>query len=252
MTHTHRLAAVAGLVVGLSIAAVPMAAAQDPSPAPTASPEASVVPGASLTPVASPCPSPAALASPVVEASISPVASASPDPAAAGTSFVQAEPPCPGDIAAIAIPPGATIEEILALGIGGVELTVQSSPLQFVDPSSRWYRQLTRALRSQDKKPEDVLQHLGVSEPDEVLVGAFQVDGADASALVDNAIDWFLQGFPSSRYEREAGVVGGKEVAVIRPARLRGRIVYAYPSGDAVWFVMAPDAYATEFLAALP
>jgi hypothetical protein len=253
MIHRYRSAFVAGLVIGLSLTTGPLVVAQDPSP--PASPAASASPAPTLEPAVSPCPSPSPVASPTPSAAPpgAPESSPSLAPELAPTPSPEAEIPCPGETgSAITIPAGASPEEILALGIGGVELTVQSGGLQFVDTGARWYRQLVRALRSQDKTSEDVVQHIGSSEADGVLVGAFQVRGADASLLVDNAVAWLLEGFPSRRHDREAGNVGGKDVTVVRPARAEGRVIYFYPSGDAVWFVMASEAYIAEFLGALP
>ena len=255
MVLRHRLAAVAGLVLGLSLLTGPLVAAQDGSPPTSPLPSPSPVPSLQPGPATSPCPSPAVGASPVASAasSLAPEASPSAIPAASRSAFLQGEVDCPGDIGStVTIPAGATVEEILALGIGGVELQVVSAPLTNLDPSSRFYRQLERALRRQDKSISDVVQHIGAAEADGVLVGAFQVPGADATPLVDSAIAWLLEGFPSRRHEQEAGQVGGKDVTIVRPARAQGRVIYFYPSADAVWFVMAPDDYAAGFLAALP
>jgi hypothetical protein len=246
MTLRHRLALVAGLVVGLSTAIGPVAVAQDASP--SASPAAM----ASPAPVVSPCPPPGTVESPAPTASAAAAASAS--PAAAGTSAsLQAETTCPDATGStVVIPAGATVDEILALGIGGVELSVQSGGLQFVDPKSRWYRQLRRQLRAQRKTTDDVVQHIGTaSPPHEVLVAAFEIRGADAAPFLDLAIV-ALTGLELRRLDREAGEVAGKAVTIVRSAQSPDRALYFVPSGDAVWFVIGPDAFVTEFIGALP
>jgi hypothetical protein len=246
MTLRHRLALAAGLVVGLSVTTMPLASAQD------ASPSASPTAGASLAPLTSPCPSPAVVESPAPTASVAPAASASPA-VASSTSFIQAEVNCPGDTgSATTIPLGTSVEDILELGIGGVEFQVQSGGLSFVDPKSRWFRQLRRELRAQDKSTEDVMQYVATGlPPNEVLVAAFEVRDADATPFLDLAIP-ALTGLELRRLDRSSEEIAGKSVTVVRSPQQRDRPLYFLPSDDAVWFVVGPEAFAAEFLGALP
>jgi hypothetical protein len=148
------------------------------------------------------------------------------------------------------------VAELVPSSLGGEELTVQtiqgSSGGGFNDPKSRTYKALTAGLESQGKSKDDITIAAAGDANGTIGILGIEVDGADASAFVDFAIETILAGLPSRKHETEPVEVAGKAVTLLRPQQSMGRVFYIYPQGDIVWVVGAPDELLEEAFAALP
>ena len=148
------------------------------------------------------------------------------------------------------------VADVIPTSVGGEELMVQtmqgSSGSGFNDSKSRTYKALTAGLKSQGKTTDDITIAAAQNANGEVGILGIEVDGADASAFVDFAIETVLSGLPSRKHKKEPGEVAGKAVTVLRPQQAMGRVLHIYPQGDIVWIVSGPDTVLEEIFSALP
>jgi hypothetical protein len=171
--------------------------------------------------------------------------------------------PQPGDAAPpddVAEPPddastAASVVDLIPTNVGGEELTVQSmqgSGGGFSDPKSRVYKALTAGLKSQGKTTDDITIAAAQGAGGELGIIGIEVDGADATAFVDFAVETVLSSLPSRKHKKEPAELAGKAATLLRPQQAMGRVFYIYPRGDIVWIVGGPDAVLEEIFTALP
>jgi len=149
----------------------------------------------------------------------------------------------------------SSVIDLIPTSVGGEELTVQSmegSGGGFSDPKSRTYKALTAGLKSQGKTTDDITISAAQDARGEVGILGIEVDGADATAFVDFAVETVLSGLPSRKHKKEPAELAGKAVTLLRPQQAMGRVFYIYPQGDIVWIVGGPDAVLEEIFSALP
>jgi hypothetical protein len=138
--------------------------------------------------------------------------------------------------------------------VAGQDLQViQSGALGGGFMDRRTTRALDRALRATGTKVRDVTALVAATsgEPASVVT-AFEIDGADASAFVDFAIEAVLAGLPTRRHTIETSDVAGKSVTIVRPAAPNVPDLHVFASADVVWVVIAEEPGLSELLAALP
>jgi hypothetical protein len=122
----------------------------------------------------------------------------------------------------------------------------------FNDPSSKVYQAMTAGLESQGKTTDDITIGVAGDARGDLGILGIEVDGADATAFVDFAIETVLSSYPTRKHEKEPSEVAGKAVTVLRPREAGDRVFYIYPQGDIVWIVSGPDAALEEVFTALP
>lgn len=150
---------------------------------------------------------------------------------------------------------GGAVADLIPTSVGGEELTVQTMQGGnggFSDPKSRTGKALDAGLKSQGKTVDDITLAAAQDATGEVGVIGIQVDGADASAFVDFAIETVLSGLSSRKHKTEPAELAGKTLTLLRPQQSMGRVFYIYPQGDIVWIVGGPDDVLEEIFTALP
>ena len=148
-------------------------------------PGAPALPGSSATPPASALPN----------------ASAGPSGAAGAGTQASESPRGEGTSADV------SVEDLLPGTVGGQDLQViQSGDLGGGFMDTRTSRALDKALQATGTKVRDVTALIAATAADpQSVVTAFEIDGTDASAFVDFAIEAIMAGMPSRKHTRETG-----------------------------------------------
>jgi hypothetical protein len=154
---------------------------------------------------------------------------------------------------------GPTAVEMIGDSVAGRPVAVVSDQLGsgFMDPKSRSYKSLTKALAANDMESGDVTFTLASASDQSFGVTALEVGSADASEFVDFTVLSVIEGAGQNprKVKPKAAEVAGKAVSVIT-LKAGGEIAtaYVYPQGGVVWTVITQDdaALAEEILATLP
>ena len=149
---------------------------------------------------------------------------------------------------------GARAEDLLPGTVGGQDLQViRSGGLGGGFMDTRTTRALDKALKATGARIRDVTALIAATPADpQSVVTAFQIEGADASAFVDFAIEAIMAGMSSPKHTTEPGEVAGKAVTIVRPADPEAPDLHVYARDDVVWVVIAEEPDLSELLTALP
>jgi hypothetical protein len=142
------------------------------------------------------------------------------------------------------------LEALLPVQIGGADVTIQSMSGTQLSSGGAVPAEFTAALSAMGKTIDDVrvaFASVGSTAETHAGITAFQVQGADMSALKSVLLPLLYQGQPVGA--ETAQQVGGKDVT---SADIDGTLTYLYPHGDVLWVVMATDPSLTEIFQKLP